>query len=97
MVTTRHLTTLALAAVLSGAAYAQGSADDAQINAEVQKQIREQPSLRFHNISVRTVDHKVYLQGLVDTRSEFQEAGLVAGSVPGVTKVYNGLGLDGNG
>ncbi|HEX4585262.1 MAG TPA: BON domain-containing protein [Burkholderiaceae bacterium] len=96
MITSRHLTTFALVAVLSGAAYAQGSAEDQQIRAEVQKQISEQPSLKFHNISVRTVNHVVYLGGLVDTRAERHQAGHIAGSIPGVTKVYNDVVLNAN-
>jgi osmotically-inducible protein OsmY len=97
MRTSTHLTAFALVAVLSGAAYAQGSAEDEQIRAEVQRQIGEQPSLRFYNISVRAVDRVVYLGGLVDTRSERHQAGYIAASVPGVKKVYNTLALDGNG
>jgi hypothetical protein len=51
-----NLTVLALAAVLSGGAYAATQPDDTQINAEVQKQINERPSLRFYNRQAQTRD-----------------------------------------
>ena len=68
-----------------------GARDDAAIAAEVRQRISEQPSLKSFNISVRSVDHTVYLEGQVDTRLDTTEAGYVAQAVPGVKKVYNDL------
>jgi osmotically-inducible protein OsmY len=96
MLTCRNLTVLLAAAAVSLGAYADPKQEDAQIRAEVQKQINESPSLKFHNISVRSVDHVVYLQGLVDTRVDRNQAGAIARAVPGVKKVYNELALNGN-
>src|ERR1700730_9263070 len=93
----RSLTALALAGVLSGGAYAATSADDAQISAAVREQINEKASLKFYNISVRTVDGVVYLEGLVDTTVDQSEAEAIAGAVPGVAKVYDELAVSGNG
>jgi len=70
---------------------------DAQISAEVTQRINERPGLRFANIDVQSFHHDVYLNGLVDTGVESAQAEAIARSVPGVRKIYNGLGLNGNG
>jgi osmotically-inducible protein OsmY len=70
---------------------------DAQIRAEVTQRIKESPGLRFDNIDVQTFHNDVYLRGLVDTAAESAQAESIARSVPGVGKIYNGLGLNGNG
>lgn len=97
---------LMIASVLSTAALAQGSgqlcgstgcADDARIRDQVQQQINQSASLRFHNIRVETVAHVVYLKGIVDTRVDRRQANAIARSVPGVERVYNDLVLNGNG
>jgi hyperosmotically inducible protein len=98
----RVLTLAFLTAVASRAVLAAGESapqvevtapgrDDAAIAAEVREGIHEQPSLKFFNISVRSVNHTVYLEGQVDTRLDASEAGDVAQAVPGVKKVYNDL------
>jgi hyperosmotically inducible protein len=99
---TSVLTLAFLAAIASQAVLAAGQSvaqvevtapgrDDAAIAAEVRERIHEQPSLKFFNISVRSVNHNVYLEGQVDTRLDTSEAGHVAQAVPGVEKVYNDL------
>ena len=70
---------------------------DTQIRAEVTQRINERPVRRFANIDVQCFHHDVYLNGLVDTGAESAQAEAIARSVPGVSKVYNGLGLNGNG
>jgi osmotically-inducible protein OsmY len=70
---------------------------DTQIRAEVTQRINERPVLRFANIDVQSFHNNVYLNGLVDTGAESAQAEAIARSVPGVSKVYNGLGLNGNG
>jgi osmotically-inducible protein OsmY len=100
MIRSKLASVVVLAAVLSGSAYAQSageSTDDAQIRAEVLRQIDDRSELKFDNISVRSVDHAVYLEGLVDTRVDQEEAATIAAAVPGVSKVYNELALSGNG
>jgi osmotically-inducible protein OsmY len=97
MSTSRSLTVLMLAAVVAGSAYAKADGEDEKIRAEVQKQIDERPALRFYGISVRTFDHVVYLEGLVDTSFDRSQAEAIARAVPGVTKVYDKLELNGNG
>jgi osmotically-inducible protein OsmY len=97
MSTSRNLTVLMLAAAMAGGAYAKADGEDAKISAEVQKRIDERPSLRFYNISVRTFDHVVYLEGLVDTNFDRSQTEAITRTVPGVTKVYDKLSLNGNG
>jgi hypothetical protein len=97
MSTSRNLAVLVLAAVMAGSAYAKADGEDEKLRAEVQKQIDKRPSLKFYGISVRTVDHVVYLEGLVDTNFDRSQAEAIARAVPGVTKVYDKLVLNGNG
>jgi osmotically-inducible protein OsmY len=97
MSTFRNLTVLVLAAALSGGALAKTDSEDARIAAEVRQQIDAHPSLRFYNIQVRSVDHVVYLEGIVDSRMDCGQATDAARSVPGVARVYSELALAGNG
>jgi osmotically-inducible protein OsmY len=69
---------------------------DSQIRAEVMNRIGEKPELRTDDIDVQSFDHDVYLYGIVATRMDGEEAGAVAGSVPGVKNVYNALASGGN-
>jgi osmotically-inducible protein OsmY len=68
---------------------------DAEVSSEVRKRIGEQPSLRFHNIVVRTFNREVYLQGLVDTRLDSARTEAIARTVPGVRKIHNDLAVSG--
>jgi len=104
MLGSRHLTVLAFGAVLStgGCADLFGChtpqcAEDASLRAAVRQQINARSSLRFFNIDVQAYDHTVYLYGLVDTELDRGRAEDVAVAVPGVRKVYNELGILGNG
>ena len=78
-------------------ASASDCAEDARIRAEVQRQLDESPSLKFYGIHVEAHDRAVYLEGLVDTRVDRNNATDIARAVAGVTMVYNELGLRGNG
>ena len=86
-----------LGAVVAGSTYAKADGEVEKIRAEVQTQIDERPSLKFYGISVRTVDDVVYLEGLVDTSFDRNQAEAIARAVLGVTKVYDKLVLNGNG
>jgi len=46
---------------------------------------------------VQTIDHVVYLYGLVATDLQRQTAESIARQVPNVTKVVNSIGTSGNG
>jgi len=75
----------------------ESGVSDAQIRAEVKQRINGRSELRFYSIDVQSFNHNVYLYGLVDTGADSAQAESIARSVPGVGKIYNGLGMNGNG
>jgi osmotically-inducible protein OsmY len=84
---------LVIAAVLSGCAtFAKcgfnGCPGDAQITANVKGLFDQHPELGT-SIDVQTLDHVVYLYGLVDTPFESEIAKSVAVEAPGVTRVVS--------
>ncbi len=101
-----RLFTLAFALVpvsaLSGcAAYEKcgfgGCPGDAQLAAAVRTVFEAHAELQPPNlIKVQSVDHVVYLYGLVDTDLQRQMAEAFAHEAPGVTRVVNSIGLAGN-
>jgi osmotically-inducible protein OsmY len=94
---TVHLMTLGLVAagVLSGCATFEkcgfkGCPGDANITAEVKALFDKHPELGT-SIDVQTLDHVVYLYGLVDTHLESEIAKSVALEAPGVTRVVSSI------
>jgi osmotically-inducible protein OsmY len=76
--------------ILSGAAAGCATYGDAKITADVETRLREDSATAPPNlIYAQTSDHVVYLSGLVDTRSEKQEAEADARQIAGVTDVVN--------
>ena len=74
-----------------------GCPGDAQITNEVRALFNKHPVLEPPNIiDVQTVDHIVYLNGLVDTDLERQLAESVAREAQGVTQVINSIGISSN-
>jgi len=72
-----------------------GCPDDRRITQDVQALFNEHPALEPPNlIEVRTLDHVVYLSGLVDTDLERQMAETVAAGAQGVARVVNSIGLN---
>jgi osmotically-inducible protein OsmY len=102
----KRLCALAFTLLLSGALSAcaayekcgfDGCPGDAQLAAGVRAAFQEHPELEPPNlIKVQSVDHVVYLYGLVDTDYQRQMAESVAHQAPGVAKVINSIGLSGN-
>ncbi len=100
---TKQLCPLALVLILTGtlqacAAYKKcgfgGCPGDAEITAKVQALFTQHPELEPPNlIYVQTVDHVVYLYGVLDTDFQRQMASLVALEAPGVKRVANSIGL----
>jgi osmotically-inducible protein OsmY len=94
---------LVLAAALSGcAAYRKcgfgGCPGDAEITARVRALFDQHPALEPPNLlDVQTLNHVVYLYGVVDTDMERQMAESVAHEAEGVAKVVNSIGLSGGG
>jgi osmotically-inducible protein OsmY len=86
---------LILMSALSGCATFEkcgfkGCPGDAQITAEVKALLDGHPELGT-SISVRTLDHVVYLYGLVDTPLGSEIAESVAREAPGVTRVVSSI------
>jgi osmotically-inducible protein OsmY len=73
-----------------------GCPDDLRITRDVQASLSHHPALEPPNlIDVKTLDHVVYLNGLVDTDLERQTAESVAAGAKGVRRVVNSIGLSG--
>ncbi len=99
-----HATTLALLASLALSACASyekcgfgGCAGDAELAAHVRAAFADHAELQPPNlITVQSVNHVVYLYGLVDTDLQLQTAEALAHEIPGVTRVVNSIGIAGN-
>jgi osmotically-inducible protein OsmY len=98
---TRHIFAFALILVsaLAGCATYRkcgidGCPGDAKITANVQTHLNQHPELGGSNsIDVQTLNHVVYLNGLVSTGLESKTAESVALEVPGVSKVVNSVAV----
>src|ERR1700685_3783997 len=67
-----------------------GCSGDAKITANVRAQLNQHPDLGGPNsINVQTLNHGVYLDGLVSTGMDSRTAESVALEVPGVSRVVN--------
>ena len=105
MRTPNRLLALAFILVLTGAlpgcaAYREcgfgGCPGDAEITAEVRALFDQHPALEPPNLlEVQTLDHVVYLNGVVDTDTQRLMAESVAHQAEGVAKVVNSIGLSG--
>jgi osmotically-inducible protein OsmY len=75
----------------------RGCPGDAKITAEVRALFQQHPILEPPNLlTVQTLDHVVYLYGLVDTDYEREIAESVALQAPGAARVVNSIGISGN-
>ena len=86
---------LVVAGVLSGCATFEkcgfkGCPGDAQITAEVKALFDKHPELGT-SIDVQTLDHVVYLHGLVDSPLGSEIAESVAHEAPGATRVVSSI------
>ena len=90
-----------LTGVLSGcAAYrtyekcgVHGCADDPQITAAVLSQFNQHLDLEPQAITVQTLDHVVYLHGLVSSGLEIDTAESIARQVAGVRRVVSSIAV----
>jgi osmotically-inducible protein OsmY len=69
----------------------QGCPGDKEITAQILSQFRQHPDLEPSSINVQTLDHVVYLYGLVSSGVEIYTAEAIARQVPGVTDVVNSV------
>jgi|SRR5579863_1661309 len=70
-----------------------GCPGDAQITAEILSRFHQRPDLEPNAVTVQTLDHVVYLHGLVSSGLEIGAAEEIAGSVPGVKQVINSIAV----
>ncbi len=73
-----------------------GCTGDAEIAAEIRLRLNARPALRFDDLRIQTLDHIVYLRGLVDTEQERREALSIARGTRDVAKVIDAIGVRGN-
>jgi osmotically-inducible protein OsmY len=69
-----------------------GCADDAKITADIKARFSKRLDLEPNVITVQTLDHVVYLYGLVSSSLEISTAESIAANVPGVTAVVSSVG-----
>jgi osmotically-inducible protein OsmY len=103
MTTRKPIYTIALATILTAAlcgcaAFRPGEARlgtaDANITADVEGQLNQLPNLGPPgSIAVQTVDHVVYLNGIVDGGLQKRIAESVAMQASGVTNVVNNIAV----
>jgi hypothetical protein len=72
----------------------RGCPGDAKITADVLAKFSQRLDLEPNVISVQTLDHVVYLYGLVSSSLEISTAESIARMVPGVTGVVNSVAAD---
>ena len=72
-----------------------GCAGDKELTAAVESAFKDHADLQPPNmIKIQTINHTVYLYGIVSTDLQRQMAESVAQGVPGVTKVVNSISVD---
>lgn len=69
----------------------RGCPGDAKITADVVAQFHQRLDLEPNTITVQTMDHVVYLHGLVSSSLEIYTAESIARDVPGVTEVVSAV------
>ncbi len=69
----------------------RGCPGDAKITADVVSQINRSSFMEPNVIRVQTMDHVVYLNGVVSSGLEIGAAESIARQVPGVTQVVNSI------
>ena len=74
---------------------ANGCADDAAITARIQAALYENKAIATWDIQVQTINHTVYLYGLVDTNVQRAFIDETAHKTQGVEKVVNSISIRG--
>lgn len=69
----------------------RGCAGDAAITAKVESRLDRCSFMEPNAVSVQTLDHVVYLNGVVRSSLEIATAGSIADHVPGVARVVNSI------
>jgi osmotically-inducible protein OsmY len=106
MTTFKPIYTIALSTILAASLFGcadfkpggtQNGSADAKITADVESRLNQMPELGPPgSVEVQTVDHVVYLNGVVDVGLEKRTAALIAMQTPGVTNVVNDISVSHN-
>ena len=70
-----------------------GCPGDKETTAQVEAALREAPGISYWTVDVQTLDHVVYLHGIVDTNPERARIEEVAMQASGGDKVVNSIEL----
>ena len=70
-----------------------GCSGDAAITANIEGQLARRSDVFANDISVQTLDHVVYVRGLIDTDVQRETILAVAQQMPGVERVVDSLVL----
>jgi osmotically-inducible protein OsmY len=70
-----------------------GCPGDSALTAEVRSRIKQRGDLEPQAITVQTLDHVVYLYGVVSSGLEIDNAESIARQVPGVKGVVNSMAV----
>jgi osmotically-inducible protein OsmY len=73
-----------------------GCPGDKEIAAQIETALRATPGISYWDIQVQSLDHVVYLYGLVDTNPERARVEEVASSVSGGLKIVNSISIRAN-
>lgn len=74
----------------------EGCPGDKEITEQVEAALRATPGISFWDIQVQSLDHVVYLYGLVDTDPQRLTIEEVASRASGGKKVVNSISIRGN-
>ena len=70
-----------------------GCPGDKEITAQIEAALRATPGISFWDIQVQSLDHVVYLYGLVDTNPERTHVEEVASRVSGGLKIVDSIAV----
>ncbi|HZX89264.1 MAG TPA: BON domain-containing protein [Rudaea sp.] len=89
------LTLLSLAGCASQKCTPANCADDAAITARIEAALRANAAIASWDIRVQTINHTVYLYGIVDTNVQRSFIEETAHEAAGVEKVVNSISIKG--
>jgi hyperosmotically inducible protein len=65
--------------------------DDKHLTSEIKDRLAGEPVYKFDHVDVKTFDGVVQLSGFVGTEEQKQHAATIAQTVPGVSRIVNGI------
>ena len=67
--------------------------DDNRLTSQVEKELKREPTYKFHDVNVQTFAGVVQLSGFVNTEDQKQRAVQIAQNTPGVLQVINSIAM----